>query len=228
MNRQAPLLGGRALVIAAVVGVVLAGGASGSAGADGTQRLPRVAPGKLLPNARGLVLGRTTRAELLSRWGPATRCSPYVRSCTWVVGLGKNFFTEPGGVSDAIVVVFDRTTKRAATLSLTTSSWQRSRLRGWKLPGAIGIGSPFPAVERAFPTLHWSSGVSTTKDGSVWLVDTYDQADGRYRLLFTVDAGAKRAAAGHVVGLDLVALDAPRRASRSDLDGSESLRIRSG
>ena len=196
----------RALAVATVLTVILAGGAWG---ADGSQRLPRVAPGKLLPSARGLMLGTTTKPQLLARWGPATRCASIVHSCVWVVGLGKNFFPEPGGVSDSMTVVFHRTTKRASTLSLASSNWLKSRLGGWKLPGGVGVGSAYPALQRAFPTLHWSSGISTMREGSVWIVPRYEYAGSVYRLLFSVDAGAARAASGHVFGVDIVRLTEP-------------------
>jgi hypothetical protein len=57
----------RTLAVAAVLTVAFAGGARGAAVADAAQRLPRVAPGKLLPDARGLVLGTTTKPQLLAR-----------------------------------------------------------------------------------------------------------------------------------------------------------------
>jgi hypothetical protein len=198
----APRLLARSLV--AVLAGVFAAAAGGSAAAVAAQRLPRVAPGTLLPSARGLVLGVTTKPQLLASWGPATQCASLANSCGWVVGLGKNFFPEPGGVSDSMLVTFDRTTKRASTLSLSSSNWRKSRLAGWKLPGGIGIGSEFAALRRAFPTLHWSSGISTRRDGSRWIVTEYEHGGAVYRLLFSVDAGAPRAASGHVFGVDIV------------------------
>jgi hypothetical protein len=192
------------LVLAAFACALLA--CQPALGGSRPQHLPRVAPGTLLPSAGGVVLGQTTKAQLLARWGEATQCNPDPSSCTWVVGLGANLLPERGGVSDYMLVTFHPNTKRALTISLTTSKWQRSRLRGWKLPGGLGIGSPFPALRRAYPTIRWSSGVATMREGSVWLVLAHEIAGNRYRLKFMVDAGAARAASGHVFGVEILRL----------------------
>jgi hypothetical protein len=185
--------------------MVVALAASQLAGAATSQyvdRMPRVKPARLLPSAGGLVLSKTTRPQLLARWGKAARCGP-PGSCNWWAGYGQNAFPRPGEAADAITVVFDTGTGRAHSLGLVTSSWRKSRLlRGWKLPEAIGIGSAFPAVRRAYPSIRWrGSGAANT---SSWAVQEYEHAGSRYTLLFTFDRATRDVSAGHVLTVTLI------------------------
>jgi hypothetical protein len=163
--------------------------------------MPRVKPARLLPSAGGLVLGKTTRPQLLARWGSAARCPP--GSCSWSAGYGQNAFPRPGEAADAITVGFDANTGRAKSLGLGTSSWRKSRLlRGWKMPEGIGIGSAFPAVRRAYPTIRWrGSGAANT---SSWTVQEHEHAGSRYTLLVTFDRATKDVAAGHALTFSLI------------------------
>lgn len=165
-----------------------------------TERMPRVKPGRLLPSAGGVVLGKTKKPQLLARWGPASIC-PDERSCAWIVGIRRDGSRRPGVTTDSITVVFYDTTRWAHDLSLATSSPRTSRLRGWKLPEGIGIGSPFPAVRRAHPTLRWLR--STAANTSTWGVPSYEHSGGHYTLQVTFDRATRKVSTGRVMQLGI-------------------------
>ena len=195
MRSSARLLAA-ALLAAALLGTQLAAAQTGY-----TERLPRVRPGPLLPSAGGLVLGKTTKPQLLARWGPATQCVDIVRSCSWIVGIARNGSRRPGVTADYITVVFHDTARWARDLSMVTSSTQKSRLRGWRLPGGIGIGSAFPAVRRAHPALRWLR--STARNTSTWGVASYEHRGGHYVLNFTFDKATRKVSSGRVLTFGL-------------------------
>jgi hypothetical protein len=182
---------------AALIGTAIAPGA----GSQYVERLPRVKAGRILPSAGGLVLGKTTKPQLLARWGPATQCVDIAGSCAWIVGIGRDGSRHPGVTADWISVVFDRNTHWATNIAMNTSSARKSRLRGWKLPEGVGIGSPFPAVRRAYPTVRWLS--STTANTSTWGMTGYEHAGSRYTLTITFDAATRKVASGRVVNLGI-------------------------
>jgi hypothetical protein len=192
----------RLLATAALAGALVASQLAAGASSQYPDRMPRVKPSRLLPSAGGLVLGETTRPQLLARWGKAARCGP-PGSCSWWAGYGQNAFPRPGEAADAVTVVFHPATGRAADLGLVTSSWRKSRLlRGWKMPEGIGIGSAFPAVRRAYPTIRWrGSGAANT---SSWRVPTYERGGSRYALFFTFDRATRDISAGHVLTFSMV------------------------
>jgi hypothetical protein len=185
-----------ALLTATVLGSQLAAAAT----SQYVERLPPVKPGKLLPSAGGLVLGGTTKPQLLSRWGPASIC-PDTRSCSWIVGIRRDGSRRPGVASDTITVVFYETTGWAIDLTLATSSSRTSRLHGWRLPGNVGIGTPFPAVRRAFPNVRWLR--STAANTSTWGVPSYEHAEGHYTLQLTFDRATREISKGRVVRLGI-------------------------
>ncbi len=193
---SARALGAAAALTAILVGTQLAAGAP----SPYVERLPRAKPGKLLPSAGGLVLGRTRKPQLLARWGPASIC-PDARSCSWIVGINRNGSRRPGVTSDTVTVVFYETTRWANDLSLATSSARTSRLRVWKLPGGIGIGSPFSAVKRAYPTVRWLR--SGAANMSTWGVLSYEYKGGHYTLQFTFDRATRRVSSSRVLDLRL-------------------------
>jgi hypothetical protein len=148
-----------------------------------------------------LVLGKTRKRQLLARWGPASIC-PDERSCSWIVGIRRDGSRHPGRTSDSITVVFHDTTRWAVDLSLSTSSARTSRLRGWKMPEGIGVGSPFPAVRRAYPTIRWLR--SGAANMSTWGVPSYEHAGGHYTLQVTFDRATRKVSAGRVVQLGII------------------------
>jgi hypothetical protein len=165
-------------------------------------RMPGVDPARVLPSAGGLVLSRTTMPQLLGRWGKAIRCGP-PGSCTWGAGYAPNGFPRKGEAADGITVVFHPGTRRASSLSLVTSSWRKSRLRrGWKLPEGVGIGSAFPEVRRAFPTVRWRG--SAAANTSSWWVPSYERGASRYVLSFTFDRATRKVSAGRVLAFSLI------------------------
>ena len=191
----------RAVVAAAVV--VLLAGTQLAAGATSqyVERLPRVKSGPLLPSAGGLVLGKTTKQQLLARWGPASLCLDIAHSCSWIVGIRRNGSRRPGVTSEVVTVVFHDRARWAQNLTMYTSSARTSRLTGWKLPGGIGIGSPFPAVRRAFPTVRWLR--SGAANMSTWGVLSYEHKGGHYTVQFTFDQATRRVSSGRVLDLRL-------------------------
>ena len=187
-----------AVLVAAVISTQLAAGAT----SQYVERLPRPKSGVLLPSAGGLVLGKTTKPQLLARWGPATQCIDVVWSCSWIVGIARNGSRRPGVTSDVVTVVFHDHARWARDLAMYTSSSRKSRLRGWKLPEGIGIGSPFPAVRRAYPKIRWLR--SGAANMSTWGVASYEHRGGHYTLQFTFDQATRRIAAGRLVDLRLI------------------------
>ena len=183
---------------AALVGSQLAAGAP----SQYVERLPRVKPGRLLPSASGLVLGKTTKPQLLARWGPASQCLDIVHSCSWIVGIARNGSIRRGETADYITVVFDDRTRWANTLTMRTNSARKSRLRGWRMPEGIGIGSPFPAVKRAYPKVRWLR--SGAANMSTWGVLSYEHAGGHYILNVTFDRATRSVSSGRVVSFDLI------------------------
>jgi len=185
-----------AIVTATLIGTQLAAGAP----SQYVERLPRVKPGRLVPSAAGVVLGKTKKPQLLARWGPASIC-PDERSCSWIVGIRRDGSRRPGVTADTITVVFHDTTRSAHDLSVATSSARTSRLRGWKLPEGIGIGSPFPAVKRAYPKVRWLR--STAANTSTWGVLSYEHTGGHYTLTFTFDRATRKVSSGRVAQLGI-------------------------
>ena len=192
-----------ALRLAAVI--VLAAALVGTqvaAAVETVDRLPHVKPGRLLPSAGGLVLGKTTRPQLLARWGPASECPQGASSCSWIVGIARNGSIRRGETADYITVVFDQRTRWAYNLTMRTNSAQKSRLRGWRMPEGIGIGSPFTAVKRAYPKVRYLR--SGAANMSTWGVLSYEHAAGHYILNFTFDRATRAVSSGRVVSFDLI------------------------
>jgi hypothetical protein len=189
----------RRLVVALCAALLVATQLAAATTSNYVERLPRVKAGKLLPSAAGLVLGKTTKRQLLARWGPATQCSDIVRSCSWVVGTRQDGSRRAGVTSDSIIVAFHRLTGWATGVSLRTSSAHASRLRAWKLPGGIGIGTGFPAVRRTFPTVRWTG--SSAVDTSEWGVPSYVHQGTNYAIQFTVDRATKSVSSGRLIAV---------------------------
>lgn len=185
------LRAGLSLVVAAALAVAML-----AHGATRPERLPTAKPGPILPSAAGVILGKTTKAQLLKRWGPASQCRTIpVPSCGWYGEMKKNF-----ELADSVSAVMIPRSTVVDAVAFYSLSWRKSRLRGWSL-GGVRIGSTFDAMKRAHPKVRW---VRSSGRGSLWQVVRYDLGGQVYQLTFSLDRGAAERVSGHV--LELTAL----------------------
>ena len=174
-----------------------------AAGAVGTrERLPSAKPGPILPNAAGVVLGKTTKAQLLKRWGPASQCHTVVEPvCNWYIGTGFD-------LEDSVQAAFVKRSNILYLVTFHSPTWRKSRLRGWSLPRGIRIGSTFAATKRAYPTLRW---LRSSGKGSSWSVQRYELGGQEYGLGFFLDKGAAERASGHLLQIAVLWYGRPLR-----------------
>jgi hypothetical protein len=166
------------------------------------ERLPTAKPGPILPSAAGVVLGTTTKPQLLRRWGPASECrSIPVPTCGWYGAMNKNF-----ELADSVSAAMIPRANVVDNVDFYSASWRNSRLRGWSLPGNIRIGSTFAALKRAYPKVRW---VRSSGRGSTWIVPRYDLGGQMYQLTFFLDQGAVERTSGHVLQLSALWFGTP-------------------
>lgn len=193
-RRSTPAMRGAPALLAFLVAGTLVVGAPA---AGPPERLPDARPGPILPSAGGVVPGRTTKAELLARWGRASACwtATTDAACAWSVGRPQ--------VLDYVDARFLRGGP-VYRLQFDTPSWAKSRLRGWRTPEGIGIGSTYRQLERAYPKLGWNLGEKDNPDRSNWRVAPYTFGGQQYSLRFLVDRAVRRVASGHVIRIELM------------------------
>ena len=171
-------------------------------GAGARERLPSAKPGPILPSAAGVVLGKTTKAQLLKRWGPATQCHTVASPvCSWFIGTGFD-------LEDSVQAAFANQSNVLHLVTFYSPSWRQSRLRGWSLPKGIRIGSTFAATKRAYPTLRW---LRSSGKGSSWSVERHELGGQEYRLGFFLDKGAAERASGRLLQIDVLWYGRPLR-----------------
>lgn len=91
----------------------------------------------------------------------------------------------------------------AYNITFGTTDWKRSKLRGWRTPEGIRIGSTYQALRKAYPKAGWNGGEPGISNRSNWLVQRHPFKGGNYQLRFLVDRHLSKVASGHVLRIEV-------------------------
>lgn len=164
-------------------------------------RLPTAKAGPILPSAAGIAFGRTTRSQLLRRWGRASYCWIVADGCAWEIRR----YTTRGAyvVRDGVIVQNVPRGGFIHYMQFATTNWRTSRLRGWRTPQGIRIGSTYQALKRAHPQLRFNGSELERPNVSNWLAPLYTLGGNRYTLRFLVNRRVPQVGTGRVIRIEV-------------------------
>ena len=175
--------------------------ASASAAPSASTGLPRARQGPVVPSAGGVVLGASTRAQAIARWGRPNRCWVVADGCAWASVRA----TARGGRVETDTVTINNLARGGIVhyVSFESRSWRSSKLRGWRTPEGVRIGTPYPTLKRAYPGIKWNLGEAANRNRSNWLFTRYTHDGGEYSLRFLVDRGLPQVNAGRILRIEI-------------------------